>query len=987
MNSNNPQQPNNVQIKIMKTSPSIHVEKRVSAVIGPHTTSLPNNMDKYCEILCYHPNPWSLNNNTLKNMIVQHMIIDSTNCDEFINTLNTENIVGKVRDVYVKDTSSLTKINDIKQTAGIVNVISLETLQNAMPHYFANTRNRPIDIVPIHEFVYPLAMTFLRTHVFHFDTTNTFTYNIPEQSQIFGNISVYHSYNEKDAPEFNKTFAPIILIQQYYVPDDKMRRKEINYCLKKNVSSGLFDKIVLLNEKMYDKYDCSVIDNDVVEQVIIGSRLTYFKAMDFAKKSLPQYSYVVLANSDIYFNNTLNSMLKLNMEKTFLALLRFDLKGDLFDKDYQDIHIFGPRADSQDTWIWQNTPQFNPKPEADFPLGKKGCDNAITSIFLKQKYRVLNPAFSIQTIHVHMSEMRTYSQKEIIYYPFYTMVNPHNIASFYTTRDIDNYVVHTGNTSSTMSIPYPHYSQEIRTFMHYAEKKHGKAPKFNENMDVSGYHYQKISAFDNVFLNINGLVYDRNNFYKYSKNVKFSEEVSVIQTTKLNKEAINLVVPGEPTLFNFMTKVYPRLIMLSSSSLNKLPFILRVSPELIPYLKPLENKINIIPFVSGTVQFAHRLYCPEIPPELSWPKEFSTIIRRSMTPHKTPEELMNVLIIRDLEFYNEDESWEDFLSFVKEKLGNDYTYTTIENKKENYHSSTKHFTESSIIVGHRCNIMANAIFAPPKSHMIEIAYEGTPDLELWNMCSACDINYTLVAYKREPKERQQFMIKKKLGQALDTNPFPIQKIEVFDFESFKQQRYEESADIMCEIEESPLSFKVNDLRYHSLQHYISYWQDSILNGKDVSVEICDISNLEINNKDASSIFISADLPAQLKLFEESKPLAERNDEFVDMSNTDVISNVSFAQPRTIQQYIHCLASGCISMITEELKQEIMNNNPIFLKLEQNKHYVIIDDDKTPNEIIEILPDVYKRRIHRESLSFWKKNIGPVGVWNKVIRMK
>ena len=45
----------------------------------------------------------------------------------------------------------------------------------------------------------------------------------------------------------------IYLIYQYFVPSCEKRKKEINYCLKKNYNNENFKKIFLLNEKIYSK--------------------------------------------------------------------------------------------------------------------------------------------------------------------------------------------------------------------------------------------------------------------------------------------------------------------------------------------------------------------------------------------------------------------------------------------------------------------------------------------------------------------------------------------------------------------------------------------------------------------------------------------------------------------------------------------------------------------------------------------------------------
>jgi hypothetical protein len=968
------------RIKIIKTEPNVSVEKRSVSVLGSHTKSVPKNLGKYSEILSYHPNPWSINGIS-ETDVIHHFIIDNTNIDEFIQS--SGNHIKNMRDIFTLQ-NLIPRIIEVTKGAKI-NIIPLETLQNAMKHYFASTIDKPITKVKTHEFVYPLSMTFLRTNVYHFDTTPEFTYTPPEQSVIFGNIKSYHQHDNIE--EFNKHFAPVFLIQQYYVPNTTVRRKEINYCLKKNVSSKLFDKIILLNEKVYDKYDCNVMDDPVIQQVVIKKRLTYFDVMKFAKENLPKYSYIVLSNSDIYFNNTIHSMFKIDMTKTFMALLRFDLKGDLFDKEFQNIHIFGPRNDSQDTWIWQNTPDIFIDPNSNFPLGKRGCDNAITSIFLKHKYRVINPALSIQTIHVHMSEQRTYSKTEIVQYPFYVLVKPHNIQSFNHITDMSEYTVHTGKTSTEYNIKYPHYSQEIKTFMHYAKKKHGKAPDFNKSLTIQPYQYQKINSFSNVFLNNEGLVYDRDNIYHYSNtNTNMNETVEIITNTFIHKEAINFIIPDKLNLTSFLTNIYPKLLMLSKSSLNKLPFIIKFNPEFKDYIDPLSNIIKIIPAKNKFTHFAHRLFCPELVPELSWPKEYSKIIHTHLGTQKLPEEYMNVLLIRDPEFYDNDESWKEFTDNIKRHFGEHYNYNEVTSNPDNYYSSVSLFREASIVIGHRCDIMGNIVFCPENSHIIEISYESTPDLNLWNICGASNFNYTLISYKREPKPRQQFMINKKLKQALDNNPFPINKLELIDFKEFKSSLLNEAANITSHMDEKPITFKINDEYYEILQDYIHLW-NKIYHEYNITTIIDDVSGCLVNDKEIDLQLYPKCVDDFTEIYNNTIPLEHRNTLYYD-STTKFNRDAVFVHIYTPQQLLKCIANGSIPVLSNSKEKELMQHS---LFSDTNIAYFTITYDENENEDTDDIikdaidiPDKYKNTISHNLRTLWKQEYSPISIWNKIM---
>ena len=58
--------------------------------------------------------------------------------------------------------------------------------------------------------------------------------------------------------------SKIYLLYQYFKPNDKLRFKEIIYCLKKNIENPFIDKIFLLNEKIYSKNDLGGLHSDKI---------------------------------------------------------------------------------------------------------------------------------------------------------------------------------------------------------------------------------------------------------------------------------------------------------------------------------------------------------------------------------------------------------------------------------------------------------------------------------------------------------------------------------------------------------------------------------------------------------------------------------------------------------------------------------------------------------------------------------------------------
>ena len=208
------------------------------------------------------------------------------------------------------------------------------------------------------------------------------------------------------------------LIQQYFHHSSNRRSREIFTCLEKNIASPYIDNILLLNEQEYSEIPA----HPKIQTIILNHRLTYFDVLAQAKIHVPLGGFILFSNSDIYFNDTLSYLWRISLSERnmFLALLRWE------DLKNEEPHIFGPRADSQDSWVLaRNSLTFDiTEDDFGFPFGKSGCDNAIALIMMRKRFLVVNPAFSIKTFHVHSSNIRTYDPKDVLFRPHYLYVDP-----------------------------------------------------------------------------------------------------------------------------------------------------------------------------------------------------------------------------------------------------------------------------------------------------------------------------------------------------------------------------------------------------------------------------------------------------------------------------------------------------------------------------------------------------------------------------------
>ena len=215
---------------------------------------------------------------------------------------------------------------------------------------------------------------------------------------------------------------PVYYITQFYTALKADRSKEIAECLKKNVACKYIDHVVLLNEKVYDL----PVTSSKIEQHVIGDRLNFKYVFQHILESIPRDSLVVIANSDIYLDNSWRILWSLSMKDVFLSLLRWDVAEEAGEPP----KLFGPRDDSQDTWVvdsnsvkdrtWDWTAM-------DIRFGQNGCDNVVNIEMLKQKFSVVNPCMTLITHHLHNSKYRTYEMADIIYRPAIMYLTPTGI--------------------------------------------------------------------------------------------------------------------------------------------------------------------------------------------------------------------------------------------------------------------------------------------------------------------------------------------------------------------------------------------------------------------------------------------------------------------------------------------------------------------------------------------------------------------------------
>jgi len=211
------------------------------------------------------------------------------------------------------------------------------------------------------------------------------------------------------------------LFTSYYPEKNAVRRQEIDDCLRRNAECALLQRICLFVE---GGATLPVVSPKIQVRPI-SNRPTYSDFFGWINEISGPDETAIVANSDICFDRSVVALLWTLDSNACAALSRWDVLPDgcgrLFD-----------RADSQDVWVFRGPVR---PVVGNFPVGVPRCDNRILYELRAAGYRVVNPAFSVRTLHLHSGERSEYPAiiQGLHVPPPYNYLWPHNLLSLPAT--------------------------------------------------------------------------------------------------------------------------------------------------------------------------------------------------------------------------------------------------------------------------------------------------------------------------------------------------------------------------------------------------------------------------------------------------------------------------------------------------------------------------------------------------------------------------
>lgn len=362
---------------------------------------------------------------------------------------------------------------------------------------------------------------------------------------------------------------PLWLLTQYYQSDTKRRRAEIDACLTNNIDSPVIDKIVLLNERA-----CAP-KHAKIEETIIGKRLTYADVIRWIYEKAPPNIMVVFANADIFFDaESWRLLWSTDLEKVpkFMALLRWEVE-TADAKGCVDAKLFGPRADSQDTWVVSSNAVKAVTWDwaaLNFPFGKGGCDNAITLEMFKKRFLIGNPALTLKTYHFHSSKVRTYNPRDVVDKDAYLYIHPtglHDMKPVTSLKDVPGTVKQLVFQAFDRPVRGPITDAQARTFCTMV----GRSTQGLVQLDIDAKNTWSpaplsLHRLSDVFQTRDGLVYTYDSILmgatKASAQAWANSQLSSLSASLSVEDAMVAPLPdnvaGDPARFvlEYMSKVF-----------------------------------------------------------------------------------------------------------------------------------------------------------------------------------------------------------------------------------------------------------------------------------------------------------------------------------------------------------------------------------------------------------------------------------------------
>lgn len=301
---------------------------------------------------------------------------------------------------------------------GTKKIPSIKSWINIMSNYI-QVGNKSYDQNFLNDHIYPAIKNDCLIHANfnkYEDNCLDFTMNYDDEYKFVGEY-VYHDNSRSNSHiqdlknDVLKSKKILInLITSFYFidkTDDRslQRNNEISMCLYNNLKNDSIGKIHLYVDdiKSLNKvFNLSTNYCNKIKIIKVGYQPLYSDMFEYAIDNLND-EICMISNSDIYLYKTdLNLLNKLSNNVYALSRHESDFKCHVYGWGSHDSFIFYPKYINKD--LLQNMQHVQ---------NVAGSDDNIINILVDSGLKLYNPCFQIVIIHLHNSELRTYTNQKI----------------------------------------------------------------------------------------------------------------------------------------------------------------------------------------------------------------------------------------------------------------------------------------------------------------------------------------------------------------------------------------------------------------------------------------------------------------------------------------------------------------------------------------------------------------------------------------------
>ena len=568
---------------------------------------------------------------------------------------------------------------------------------------------------------------------------------------------------------------PFVLIQQYYKAPPA-RARELDLCFKKNLDNPLIKKIYMFGESKDLQMPKHPNAKDKLVFIVKKGRITYADCIQLIRSTAgPGPGHLVgFANTDIYFDETLEQLWSVNLTDTLFALLRWDESNGKHE-------LFGPRSDSQDAWILDSDSVLARPDSAwsagfDIPFGKAGCDNAILVEFLRQKFKIINPALSLKTLHVHGSKIRTYDPLDIVDRPVYMHVEPtgiHELNPLLSYKGWAEEVVDHEPLDRPLKATTPKMLGIFCSQMNRDSSFVWSATGTNTYLSPIGQDH-RIAIKDAGFVNPTGLVY---------KHTDLCVGSTDIQKTIWSENSLSHIMPAQETesmmAFPLEAKWFKDASLFTLYDLSRVLEEHRKNPQASFWCTKTDELLSAFQVFRWTEPRGHlvrysestQVFSKEVVGRTAHKVrigrlEVAALRASTFVPWvKDPKEF-TVVLVED-ELHIKGDLLESMETLFREK---GYTVTSIDSNARAIEWAKTLRGASRIVLSSSLKSLAPTWawtwIAPAGCKILELQEEREPSDSLVHLAAAADLEWTLLQYPRATPDGFKKIILKELGKWL-----------------------------------------------------------------------------------------------------------------------------------------------------------------------------------------------------------------------------